>query len=82
MFTGFVSLKCSSGDLTTISDGFDLSVHDLDVLEFEEREKVVRKMWDVYTHSASARLPSSIKESYNAEPIHFVSQNWGRLITF
>ncbi|KAK9023203.1 hypothetical protein V6N11_003429 [Hibiscus sabdariffa] len=74
MFTGFVSLKCSCGDLTTISDGFDLSVHDdLDVLELEEREKVVRKMWDVYTHSASVRLPMFWFEAFEAAYEHLSS---------
>ncbi|XP_022768953.1 uncharacterized protein LOC111312698 isoform X3 [Durio zibethinus] len=34
--------------------------------ELEEREKVVRKMWDVYTHSASARLPRFWLEAFEA----------------
>ncbi|GMI82514.1 hypothetical protein like AT4G36660 [Hibiscus trionum] len=67
MFTGSVSLKWSSGHLTTFSDDFDSSVHDdLDVLELEEREKAVRKMWDVYTHSASVRLPRFWLEAFEA----------------
>ncbi|XVE69907.1 hypothetical protein DITRI_Ditri10aG0028900 [Diplodiscus trichospermus] len=67
MFTGSVSLKWSSGDLTRFSDDSEFSVHDdHDVLELEEREKVVRKMWDVYTHSASVRLPRFWLEAFEA----------------
>ncbi|XWS25744.1 hypothetical protein CRYUN_Cryun27aG0094100 [Craigia yunnanensis] len=67
MFTGSVSLKWSSGDLTRFSDDSDFSLHDdLDVLELEEREKVVRKIWDVYTHSASVRLPRFWLEAFEA----------------
>ncbi|XVF36123.1 hypothetical protein REPUB_Repub19eG0031200 [Reevesia pubescens] len=67
MFTGSVSLKWSSGHLTRFSDDTDFSIHDdLDVLELEEREKVVRKMWDIYTHSASIRLPRFWLEAFEA----------------
>ncbi|XP_022772768.1 uncharacterized protein LOC111315364 [Durio zibethinus] len=67
MFTGSVSLKWSSGDLTRFSDDSDFSVHDdLDVLELEEREKVVRKMWNIYWHSASVRLPRFWLEAFEA----------------
>ncbi|XP_021283774.1 uncharacterized protein LOC110416203 [Herrania umbratica] len=67
MFTGSVSLKWSSGDLTRFSDDSEFSVYDdLDVLELEDREKVVRKMWDVYTHSASLRLPKFWLEAFEA----------------
>ncbi|XWS14590.1 hypothetical protein CRYUN_Cryun35bG0022900 [Craigia yunnanensis] len=37
-----------------------------DSSELEEREKVVRKMWDVYTHSASVRLPRFWLEAFEA----------------
>ncbi|KAK8513937.1 hypothetical protein V6N13_005118 [Hibiscus sabdariffa] len=64
MFTGSVSLKWSSGNLKTFSD---LSLHeDLDVLELEEREKMVRKMWNVYTHSTRVRLPRFWLEAFEA----------------
>ncbi|XP_022768952.1 uncharacterized protein LOC111312698 isoform X2 [Durio zibethinus] len=67
LFTGSVSLKWSSANLTRFSDDNHFSIHnDLDVLELEEREKVVRKMWDVYTHSASARLPRFWLEAFEA----------------
>lgn len=67
MFTGSISLKWSSGDLTRFSDNSDLSVlDDLDVLELEDREKVVKKMWDVYTHSARVRLPRFWLEAFEA----------------
>ncbi|KAK8601260.1 hypothetical protein V6N13_059016 [Hibiscus sabdariffa] len=67
MFTGSVSLKWSSGNLNTFSPDSDFSLHeDLDVLELEEREKLVRKMWDVYTHSTRARLPRFWVEAFEA----------------
>ncbi|KAK8683785.1 hypothetical protein V6N13_039834 [Hibiscus sabdariffa] len=67
MFTGSVSLKWSSGDLNTFSRNSEFSLHeDLDVLELEEREKVVKKMWEVYTHSKRARLPRFWVEAFEA----------------
>ncbi|KAG8492079.1 hypothetical protein CXB51_015676 [Gossypium anomalum] len=67
MFTGSVSLKWSSGNLTSFSYDSDFSIReDLDVLELEEREKVVRKMWDVYTHSTSIRLPRFWLDAFEA----------------
>ncbi|XAR61779.1 hypothetical protein NMG60_11016294 [Bertholletia excelsa] len=58
MLTGTVTLKWSAGNLNPLSDDFDSPIHDdLDILEVEEREKLVRHMWDVYTHSATIRLP-------------------------
>ncbi|KAH1057907.1 hypothetical protein J1N35_035972 [Gossypium stocksii] len=67
MFTGSVSLKWSSGNLTSFSYDSDFSIpEDLDVLELEEREKVVRKMWDVYTHSTSIRLPRFWLDAFEA----------------
>lgn len=73
MFTSSVSLKWSSGDLAT--DNTDFSVgDDLDVLELEEREKVVIKMWDVYTHSAGARLPRFWLQAFEAAYEHLTSE--------
>ncbi|KAL5777980.1 hypothetical protein ACOSP7_010906 [Xanthoceras sorbifolium] len=67
MFTGSVSLKWSSGNLTRFSDEVDFSINDdLDILEVEDREKVVRRMWDVYTHSASVVLPRFWQEAFEA----------------
>lgn len=34
--------------------------------EVEEREKVVRHMWDVYTHSQRIRLPSFWQDAFEA----------------
>lgn len=34
--------------------------------ELEEREKLVRQMWDVYTHSKTTRLPSFWLEAFEA----------------
>lgn len=67
MFTGTVTLKWSAGNLNPLSDHFDSPIHtDLDVLELEEREKLVRQMWDVYTQSKTARLPSFWLEAFEA----------------
>ncbi|KAF8406418.1 hypothetical protein HHK36_008505 [Tetracentron sinense] len=67
MFTGTVTLKWSAGNLNRISDDIDTPIHDdLDVLEIEEREKVVKHMWDVYTHSRRIRLPRFWQEAFEA----------------
>ncbi|CAI9110745.1 OLC1v1010821C1 [Oldenlandia corymbosa var. corymbosa] len=52
MVTGTVTLRWSAANLNDLSDRDSLDFplpDDLDVLEMEEREKLVRKMWDVYT---------------------------------
>ncbi|KAK9164113.1 hypothetical protein Syun_005015 [Stephania yunnanensis] len=67
MFTGTVTLKWSTGNLNRISDDIDATIHDdLDVLEIEEREKVVKHMWDVYTHNRRIRLPRFWQEAFEA----------------
>ncbi|XXG81368.1 hypothetical protein AAC387_Pa09g2021 [Persea americana] len=67
MFTGTVTLKWSAGNLNRLSDDIDAPIRDdLDVLEMEEREKVVRHMWDVYTHSRRIRLPRFWQEAFEA----------------
>ncbi|PSS31350.1 Argininosuccinate lyase [Actinidia chinensis var. chinensis] len=64
MFTGTVTLKWSAGNL---SDRFHSPIlHDLDILELEEREKFVRQMWNAYTHSNKIRLPSFWTEAFEA----------------
>ncbi|RYQ80260.1 hypothetical protein Ahy_Scaffold1g106785 isoform A [Arachis hypogaea] len=66
MFTGTVSLRWS-GTLNSLSNDLDIPIHDdLDVLEMEEREKVVRHMWDVYTNSRRIRLPRFWQEAFEA----------------
>ncbi|CAI9116726.1 OLC1v1017955C1 [Oldenlandia corymbosa var. corymbosa] len=67
MFTGSVTLKWSAGHLTHGSDDLDSPMHrDLDILEVEEREKLVRHMWEVYTQSKNARLPLFWREAFEA----------------
>ncbi|KAM5576202.1 hypothetical protein ABKV19_007196 [Rosa sericea] len=67
MFTGTVTLRWSAGNLNRFSDEFDSPIHDdLDVLEMEEREKVVEHMWDVYTNSRRIRLPRFWQEAFEA----------------
>ncbi|KAK7359992.1 hypothetical protein VNO77_01964 [Canavalia gladiata] len=66
MFTGTVSLRWS-GTLNTFSYDLHPPIHDdLDVLEKEEREKVVRHMWDVYTNNPRIRLPRFWQEAFEA----------------
>ncbi|KAL2489380.1 hypothetical protein Fot_42672 [Forsythia ovata] len=67
MFTTSVTLKWSTVNLKHSSDGLDSTIHgDLDVLDVDEREKMVRHMWDVYSHSTSIRLPSFWREAFEA----------------
>ncbi|KAJ8764554.1 hypothetical protein K2173_006294 [Erythroxylum novogranatense] len=67
MFTGTVTLRWSVGNLNRLSDDVDTPIHDdLDVLEMEEREKVVKHMWDVYTNSHRIRLPRFWQEAFEA----------------
>ncbi len=67
MFTGSVTLKWSASNLSRFSDGLDSPIlDDLDVLEVEEREKLVRYMWDLYTHTTTTRLPRFWEEAFEA----------------
>lgn len=66
MFTGSVNLNWSTA-ARTVADGFDYPLHsDLDILEVEEREKMVRHMWDVYTHSMTIKLPKFWQLAFQA----------------
>ncbi|GAA0169567.1 hypothetical protein Leryth_003648 [Lithospermum erythrorhizon] len=65
MFTGSVTLNWSAGNLTSISDELDFH-QDFDILEVEDREKKVRQMWNLYTHSNSLRLPSFWQLAFKA----------------
>lgn len=67
MFTGTVSLRWSAGNLNRLPDLFDIPISDdLDVLEMEEREKLVNHMWDVYTNSPRIRLLKFWQEAFEA----------------
>ncbi|KAJ8772746.1 hypothetical protein K2173_027923 [Erythroxylum novogranatense] len=75
MVTGSVTLKWSTGNLTHLSEDPDFPIHDdLDVLEVEEKEKVVRRMWDVYTHSSNTKLPRFWQEAFEAAYEALVSE--------
>ncbi|KAF2302286.1 hypothetical protein GH714_033988 [Hevea brasiliensis] len=65
MFTGTVTLRWSAGNLNSLSDDLDAPIHD-DLDEMEEREKVVKHMWDVYTNSRRIRLPRFWQEAFEA----------------
>ncbi|XP_038720624.1 uncharacterized protein LOC120013065 [Tripterygium wilfordii] len=65
MFTGTVTLRWSAGNFNRLSDDIDIQIHDdLDVLEMEERETVVKHMWDVYTNSRRIRLPRFWRDAF------------------
>ncbi|KAL9245976.1 hypothetical protein vseg_019566 [Gypsophila vaccaria] len=67
IFTGTVTLRWSAGHLSRLSDDFDTPLrYDLDVLEMEEREKVVKYMWDVYTNNRRIRLPKFWQQAFEA----------------
>ncbi|XP_022866231.1 uncharacterized protein LOC111386033 [Olea europaea var. sylvestris] len=67
MLTGTVTLRWSAGNLNRLSDGLEPPARDdLDVLDMEEREKLVKHMWDVYTNSRRIRLPSFWQEAFVA----------------
>ncbi|XP_015064074.1 uncharacterized protein LOC107009277 [Solanum pennellii] len=67
MFTGTVTLRWSAGNLNAISDDIDIPLpEDLDVLEMEEREKLVKHMWDVYTNSRGIKLLKFWQEAFEA----------------
>ncbi|XP_010317714.1 uncharacterized protein [Solanum lycopersicum] len=64
---GTVSLRWSAGNLNSLSDLFDIpKSDDLDVLEMEDREKLVNHMWDVYTNSPRIRILKFWQEAFEA----------------
>ncbi|XP_076926151.1 uncharacterized protein LOC143589209 [Bidens hawaiensis] len=75
MFTGSVTLKWSAAgnDNNPLSDSFDSPVRDLDILEVEEREKLVRRFWNVYTHSKTTSFPRFWREAFEAAYEHLTS---------
>lgn len=74
MFTGSVTLKWSASNLSRFPDDIDSPAHDdLDVLEVEEREKLVRYMWDLYTHTTTSRLPRFWEEAFEAAYMELAS---------
>ncbi|KAK4741784.1 hypothetical protein SAY87_025372 [Trapa incisa] len=67
MFTGTVSLRWSAGNLDSLYDDLDIHVQDdVDVLEMEDREEMVKHMWDVYTSSRQTRLAHFWREAFEA----------------
>ncbi|KAF2324553.1 hypothetical protein GH714_015216 [Hevea brasiliensis] len=78
MFTGSVTLKWSTGK-SHVNDDLDFPIRDDDLdilvplfllsftdLEVEEKEHLVRHMWDIYTHSSSTKLPRFWQEAFEA----------------
>ncbi|KAG8384027.1 hypothetical protein BUALT_Bualt04G0075400 [Buddleja alternifolia] len=67
MLTGTVSLRWSAGDLNNFHDDYHSpAFDDLDVLDLEEREKLVKHMWDVYTNSHRIGLIGFWQEAFVA----------------
>ncbi|KAM3368219.1 hypothetical protein ACQJBY_016641 [Aegilops geniculata] len=64
MSAASVSLRWSAGDLAAVISG-DLDAplrDDLDSLEMEEREKLVGRMWDMYTRTSDEVRDTAISE--------------------
>ncbi|CAL5085514.1 unnamed protein product [Urochloa decumbens] len=68
IFAASVTLRWSSGELAaTVGDASDPLIDELDPLEMEQREKLVRRMWDVYTRTGDhVRLPRFWQEAFEA----------------
>ncbi|KAL6650125.1 hypothetical protein ACP70R_014349 [Stipagrostis hirtigluma subsp. patula] len=69
MSAASVSLRWSSGDLAAVASGdTDVPLGDeLDSLEMEEREKLVGRMWDMYTRTGDeVPLPRFWQEAFEA----------------
>ncbi|XP_073296859.1 uncharacterized protein [Primulina huaijiensis] len=67
MVTGTVTLRWSAGNLNHVADDYHFpSTDDLDVLDLEEREKMVNRMWDEYTNSQRIRLAGFWQEAFVA----------------
>ncbi|KAL0391979.1 UNVERIFIED_CONTAM: hypothetical protein Sradi_2420700 [Sesamum radiatum] len=67
MFTGSVTLKSSAVNVKHPSGDLGSSIHgDLDILDVDEREKMVRQMWNAYKHSSAIRLPSFWRDAFGA----------------
>lgn len=66
MLTGTVTLRLSAGDLKIRFHDDFTSTQDLDVLDMEEREKLVWYMWDVYTNNQRARLGGFWQQAFVA----------------
>ncbi|KAG2646729.1 uncharacterized protein LOC120694448 [Panicum virgatum] len=68
MFAASVTLRWSSRELAaTLGDASDPLIDELDPLEMEQREKLVRRMWDVYTRTGDhVRLPQFWQEAFEA----------------
>ncbi|KAL5578379.1 hypothetical protein UlMin_020078 [Ulmus minor] len=65
MFTDTVTLHWSTGNLNCLSDNFDTPIHN-DLNEMDEREKVVKHMWDTYTNSHQIRIAWFWQEMFEA----------------
>ncbi|RCV13911.1 hypothetical protein SETIT_2G384300v2 [Setaria italica] len=67
MFAASVTLRWSSGELATFGNASDPLIDEFDPLEMEEREKLARRMWDVYTRTGDhVRLPRFWQEAFEA----------------
>ncbi|XP_044457971.1 uncharacterized protein [Triticum aestivum] len=64
MSAASVSLRWSAGDLAAaVSGDLDAPLRDdLDSLEMEEREKLVGRMWDMYTRTSDEVCDTAISE--------------------
>ncbi|XP_006341924.1 uncharacterized protein [Solanum tuberosum] len=78
MFTGSLtlSLNWSTSNLSRLSHASDFTIHeDLDILVLEEREKMVKHMWDVYTQNSRIRLPKFWQDAFQAAYLDLTSDS-------
>ncbi|KAL8477223.1 hypothetical protein ACS0TY_029496 [Phlomoides rotata] len=67
MLTGTASLRWSTGNLSRFDLDYESpAAEDLDVLDLEEREKLVKHMWDVYTNNPRIGLGGFWREAFVA----------------
>ncbi|EPS67837.1 hypothetical protein M569_06941, partial [Genlisea aurea] len=67
MIIGAATLRWSAGDLNRPTDDYSSpSVEDLDVLILEERERLVKHLWDVYTNSRRIKFSGFWQDAFVA----------------
>ncbi|KAL8172003.1 hypothetical protein V2J09_023807 [Rumex salicifolius] len=82
MLTGSITLKSSAAvdPVSLIYSSASSAPDDLDVLEVAEREKLVKKLWNVYSHGYGGignkiRLPSFWEEAFRAAYENMISDS-------
>ncbi|CAN8321214.1 unnamed protein product [Cochlearia groenlandica] len=72
--TDTINLRWSAGNINHFSDDLVFQIYE-DLDEIEEREKVVKHMWDVYNNGHRIRLPRFWQEAFEAAYEEFTSDS-------